>query len=645
MAGTASLGTYAWAPLRGLALAALALLGWPLLLVIFVGAHMGLPSPAFFVERSRWLPGLARRLAGRWGGVGIPAPYRPEPRPPSRDPDGWYRDGDDLFRSAFVPAYAARLKWVVHDPATARDLAWMVLNPLVGGGLAMAPLALIGGGLVVVLQSPAAPWWAVGGAAVVLGIVAGPRVLLWHARWTRVLLAASPGRKPSRLLAGLASALTAGARLCAVTGLAVVATALALAQVLSIVATALWLLPDAVFATRRFVSWRRDRIGAWTGVKIAEPYRAEPPLPRPEPDGTYRLGWGPFGTVHRTREAAARARRFEHAVRDPASWRDLAWLLLELPVALVLSAGPAVLITGGLVVLCWSWVWVEGLVLLGADLAWSPGDLLSAVAPALNGVPAPVSGLAAAALGLAVAPALLRCHARLSRWLLGPTRAAVLSRRVGALTASRAVIADTQAAELRRIERDLHDGAQARWVAVGMTLGAAEHLVRHDPEAAVAMIARAKDLSATALVELRELIRGIQPPILTDRGLADAVRTLAMDAPLDVETRIGLPGQVPGPIETAVYFALSELLANVAKHAAACKVTLELRHENGVLKARVTDDGQGGATATPGGGLHGIRRRLDGFDGVMTLSSPIGGPTVATLEIPCALSSPKTSTS
>ncbi|NUS09266.1 MAG: sensor histidine kinase [Nonomuraea sp.] len=643
VAGLTRLGTYACAPLRCLVLAGLALLGPPLLVLIFVGVHAGLPSPAFFVERGRWLPALARRLAGQWGGVSIPAPYRPAPRPPVRDLDGWYRDGDDLFRSAFVPAYVRRLRWVVRDPATVRDLWWMALNPLVGGSLAGASPVLIAVGSVALLQRPAAGWAELGCVAAALGVVLGPPTLRWHARWTRVLLAPSPS--PGRLARALTSAIVAGARLCAGAGLVVVAAALAAVQLLSIVVTAMWLWPDTVAASRRFVSWRRAQLAAWTGVRIAEPYLAEPSPPRPEPDGTYRLSWGPFGTVHRSREAAVRAGRFLQAVRDPASWRDLAWLLLELPMAAVLIAAPAALVVGGLVVLCWLWVWTEGLTLLGADLNWSPDDLLHTVVPALEGVPAPVVGVAAAALGMAVAPALLRCHAQMSRWLLAPTKAAMLARRVSALTTSRAEINDAQAAELRRIERDLHDGAQARWVAVGMTLGAAEHLVQHDPDAAQVMIARAKELSVTALGELRELIRGIQPPILADRGLADAVRTLAMDAPLDVDTRVALPGQAAEPIEAAVYFAVSELLTNVAKHAAATKVMLELRHEGGVLKASVIDNGRGGATAEPGGGLHGIRRRLDGFDGVLTLFSPIGGPTVATLEIPCTLSSPRTSTS
>ncbi|MFD9950150.1 sensor domain-containing protein [Nonomuraea sp. NPDC059023] len=627
---------FAAAPVRGLALALPAMLGPPLLVVLFVTGHMGLPSPAFFLEHARRLPALARWLAGRWGGVEIPSPYRPAPEPPERDADGWYHDGDDLYRSAFVPAYLARLRWIAGDSATVRDLWWMALNPVIGAPIALLSPALLGCGLVAAwLRFPVA-----GGAAVLLGIAVGPASLHWHARWTRVLLAptrANPGRV-------LDPRIVAGVRLCASMGLAFMAAALAAVQVLAIVVTATRLWPDIVPAGRRFVSWRRAQMGEWTGARIAEPYHREPPPPLPDHNGMYRTAWGEFGTLHRTRESAARAQRWQWTVRDPASWRDLAWLSLELPAATVVLAGPAALIAGGLV-LCWLWMWINLLRLAGAQLPWSPDDLLHALLPALAGVPMPVVALAAAALGIAVSPAPLRWHARLSRSLLAPTKAAVMTRRIGELATSRTQLSDAQAVELRRIERDLHDGAQTRWIAVGIALGAAEDLITRDPEAARDMVAKAKDLSVSALGELRELIRGIHPPVLADRGLADAVRTLALDAPLDADVRVAVGGKIAPPIEAAVYFGVSELLANIAKHAEAKKVVVDLRHADGVLKATVTDDGRGGATARPGGGLHGIRRRLEGFDGVLTLVSPPGGPTVATLEIPCALSSPRTHSS
>jgi signal transduction histidine kinase len=203
---------------------------------------------------------------------------------------------------------------------------------------------------------------------------------------------------------------------------------------------------------------------------------------------------------------------------------------------------------------------------------------------------------------------------------------------------------DTAAAELRRIERDLHDGAQARLVAVGMSLQAAERLFATSPEAALALVAEAKQTSSRALAELRDLVRGIYPPVLADRGLADAIRALALDSPVPAELDIDLPSEVEMPVGSAVYFAVAEALANVAKHAAARRVRIGLRHAGGMLRAEVTDDGVGGADPAGGTGLAGVERRLAAFDGILAVSSPPGGPTIVVIEVPCALSSPKTST-
>jgi signal transduction histidine kinase len=224
---------------------------------------------------------------------------------------------------------------------------------------------------------------------------------------------------------------------------------------------------------------------------------------------------------------------------------------------------------------------------------------------------------------------------------------------VARLTETRADAVDTQAAELRRIERDLHDGAQARLVAMGMNLGAAEALLDQHPEAARALLVEARESSAKALTELRELVRGIHPPVLADRGLGDAVRALALDSPLQVAVTVDLPGRLEPAVESAAYFAVSELLTNVAKHAHAQTVRVDLWYGTGRLRVTCTDDGRGGAGAAAadlaagrgqGSGLAGIERRIGTFDGVMAVRSPAGGPTEVTLEIPCASSSAKTST-
>jgi signal transduction histidine kinase len=231
-----------------------------------------------------------------------------------------------------------------------------------------------------------------------------------------------------------------------------------------------------------------------------------------------------------------------------------------------------------------------------------------------------------------------------ARRLLGLPPDPELTRQVQQLTESRAVVVDTAASDLRRLEHNLHDGAQARLVAVGMSLRAAERLIPVNPDAALALVAEARETSARALTELRELVRGVHPPVLADRGLADAVRALALDSPLAVQTTVDLPGRVPAPVETACYFAVAELLTNAAKHSGARDARIDVRHADGRLRIEVTDFGLGGADPAAGSGLTGVEKRLAAFDGIMAISSPAGGPTIVALEVPCASSSPKTST-
>jgi signal transduction histidine kinase len=215
---------------------------------------------------------------------------------------------------------------------------------------------------------------------------------------------------------------------------------------------------------------------------------------------------------------------------------------------------------------------------------------------------------------------------------------------VQTLTKSRHDAVDTAAAELRRIERDLHDGAQARLVALGMSLQAAERLFPTSPEAALALVAEAKESSSRALTELRDLVRGIYPPVLADRGLADAIRALALDTPLHTEFDVDLYGSIELPVASAVYFSVAELLANAVKHAHARSVRIQLGHTAGMLRVQLTDDGCGGADQAQGTGLAGVERRLAAFDGILAVNSPLGGPTIVVIEVPCALSSAKIST-
>jgi signal transduction histidine kinase len=247
-------------------------------------------------------------------------------------------------------------------------------------------------------------------------------------------------------------------------------------------------------------------------------------------------------------------------------------------------------------------------------------------------------------LGLWLAPRVMRHHLVRAPDPELAARAQQLTKRVQTLTETRRDAVDTAATELRRIERDLHDGAQARLVALGMSLRAAERLFPTSPEAALALVVEARESSSRALTELRDLVRGIYPPVLADRGLADAIRALALDAPLPVELGIDLPGEVELPVASAVYFSVAEALTNVTKHAGARSVRIHLSHAAGLLRAQVTDDGSGGADPAQGTGLAGVERRLAAFDGILAVNSPPGGPTIVVIEVPCALSSPKTST-
>lgn len=231
-----------------------------------------------------------------------------------------------------------------------------------------------------------------------------------------------------------------------------------------------------------------------------------------------------------------------------------------------------------------------------------------------------------------------------SRNLLRTATDAELATRVMRLTRTRADAVDTATAQLRRLERDLHDGAQARLVALGMSLRAAERLIPESPAAAVALVAEARETSVKVLDELRTLVRGICPPVLADRGLADAVRALALDTPLRTEVQVDLPGRPDLPIETACYFAVAEALANAVKHSGARSIQIRIGYDSALLRISVIDDGTGGADPAHGTGLAGLERRLGTFDGVLAVSSPPGGPTIVAIEVPCALSSQKIST-
>ncbi|MFE9449083.1 sensor histidine kinase [Streptomyces sp. NPDC006739] len=220
--------------------------------------------------------------------------------------------------------------------------------------------------------------------------------------------------------------------------------------------------------------------------------------------------------------------------------------------------------------------------------------------------------------------------------LLGRGPDPALTRRVRELTETRADAVSSAAAELRRIERDLHDGAQGRLVTIGMNLRVAEEMIHSDPRGAAALVVEARVASAAALEELRGLIRGMHPPMLADRGLGEAVRALALDLPLPCETEIDLPGRLDAPLESACYFAVAEVVTNAVRHASAHGLQIRMARTAGLLRIEVVDDGVGGADPARGTGLAGVERRLAAFDGILAVSSPPGGPTMVVMEVPCA---------
>ncbi len=375
--------------------------------------------------------------------------------------------------------------------------------------------------------------------------------------------------------------------------------------------------PVVLAGLRRFATAHRVKAGAWADVTIPIPYRSFPADLRP----------GLTGQVERC----------TLLLKDPATWRDLQWLLVNMTAGTVVAVfAPALLLY-----MVYGWVLALGV--------WEPiynaggGEWYGFihVTSQTTANYAAALGMGLFVLGVFVNPTLVRTHFLLARTFLAPTtsmRERELALRVDRLTETRHDAVDNSAAELRRIERDLHDGAQARLVAMGMDLGTVEAMIDADPAKAKELLAKARQNSGEALNELRDLVRGIHPPVLAERGLGDAVKALALRLPVATEVDVELAGRAEAPVESAAYFAVSESLTNAIKHAGADRVWVDIHHADGMLRIAVTDNGKGGASVGAGSGLSGIERRLGTFDGVLAVSSPAGGPTMVTMEIPCELS-------
>jgi signal transduction histidine kinase len=337
----------------------------------------------------------------------------------------------------------------------------------------------------------------------------------------------------------------------------------------------------------------RALVARWSGAVIPAGYR----IPGAVTQMSNGFWWNGF-SYSRTAERAREEQRWRVWIADPATWRDLRFTAIVPFTAGIAAAVPPA------------------------------GVLVAVLAPR----PAGLLGLAVA---VAAAPYAWRLAGPVAARFLGPSAAMRLGTRVDELTGQRADTTVAQAAEIRRIERDLHDGAQARLVALGLSLATAEKLMKTDPEKAAAVLREARAGAVSSLSELRDLVRGISPPVLNERGLVDAVRAFALDSPLEATVSADLRLRLDPPIESALYFGIAELMTNALKHAAAARAHIAITRAGGRLVVEVEDDGRGGATVTADGGLAGLRRRLAVFDGTLEITSPVGGPTRATMAVPC----------
>jgi signal transduction histidine kinase len=361
----------------------------------------------------------------------------------------------------------------------------------------------------------------------------------------------------------------------------------------------------ATFAsTRGLAALERRRAGWLLGESIASPYL--PPQRR-----------GMIGAIRA-------------ALADAAIWKDLLWLMLVLPVLGLVGFTLAVTVwgtaLGTLFLPAWYWASSDR----GVDFGLFTVDTLD---EAWLGIPA---GL----LMIVVAVPLTRAAGyglgTLGRSLLAPGE----RRRIAQLERTRAGAVDAQAAELQRIERDLHDGAQARLVALAMDLGMAQEKLETDPAGAQALVAEAHTEAKRALEELRDLSRGIYPAILTDRGLGAALSSIAARNPVEVALDVELPGRLAAATEAAAYFVAVEALTNIAKHSGARHARVHVMRRGETLRVEVSDDGAGGADPE-GAGLTGLRQRVEALDGSLSVQSGELGTTIRA-ELPCASSSPRT---
>jgi signal transduction histidine kinase len=312
---------------------------------------------------------------------------------------------------------------------------------------------------------------------------------------------------------------------------------------------------------------------------------------------------------------------------DVNRWRDVIYVLVAFPLTL-------------LELLASMFLWVAAIGLLALPVAWAateplPGSIPGASAGAVVAVGA-VAGAVVAMAAASASRGLLALHRAVVAGLLCVNEASRLQQRVETLEGSRRAVLDVEASELRRIERDLHDGAQQRLVVLTMDLGLAAERIETDPAAARSLVLEAQDQARQTLADLRNLVRGIAPAILLDRGLVPALSALAARSPVSTVVLSSMLGteRLPDSVERAAYFVVAEALANAGKHAHATRCEVRCRRDPDQLVVEVWDDGGGGARMAPSGGLTGLAGRIEALDGRLEVESPAGGPTIVRAEIP-----------
>lgn len=421
-----------------------------------------------------------------------------------------------------------------------------------------------------------------------------PGVTVWRAMGQppqRFVLSSWPWRVWAHLLGG------------ALTGLASLLLLAALAVsglLLSVIGVDLVLMLAATFGVPAAVVERRR-------MRLVEPV----PVPNP----------------HRSLVGAGRRGRLRTRLRERATWRELGYVVVFAPLQVCVGLALAIGLTFAVILLAAPLiVWNAG----PEDVMIIPGR---PVESPLHALPATAAGLLALVLCAYAAGLLAGAQVKTAVFVLSPRDE---ERQVVELTRSRARLADAFEAERRRIERDLHDGAQAQLVALTMTLGLAELELRESGSPATELVSRARGEARLALTQLRDLVRGIYPQVLTDHGLDAAVAEIALRSPIPVDVDIDLPRRLPDAVETVAYFTVTEALTNAAKHSGATELTVVGRLKRGTLTLVITDNGRGGAVPSAGAGLQGLADRVAILKGRLVVSSPVGGPTRVGVEVPCS---------